>query len=79
MRFEANNAYGSKTQDERQRILMTGIENMQNNPHNYEQKQTYSAGENTTKIVIRGIFLGLITSTVITHRINNYNTVQTVK
>ena len=39
-------------QDERQQSLKTGTENMQNKPHNYEQKQTYSTGKNTTKIVI---------------------------
>jgi hypothetical protein len=50
--FEANDAYGSKTQDKRQQSLKKGIENMQNKPHKYEQKQTYSGGENTTKTVI---------------------------
>jgi len=44
--FEANDAYGSKTQDKRQQSLKKGIENMQNKPHKYEQKQTYSGGEN---------------------------------
>jgi hypothetical protein len=50
--FEGNDAYGSKTQDDRQQSLKTGTENTQNKPHNYEQNQTYSAGKNTTKISI---------------------------
>jgi hypothetical protein len=51
--FEADDVCGSKIQDERQQSLKTGTENMQNTTHNYEQKQTYSAGKNTTIIVIR--------------------------
>jgi hypothetical protein len=42
--FEANDAYGSRTQEDREQSLKTGTENMQNKT-NYEQKQTYFEGK----------------------------------